>query len=95
MQEAVRAARGHTGVSAATLSLYVTFRRWPAHAQDLRPHAMILAKMLDMWLKGQALESMDLCASRLMALVQYVNSGNWRVAEGLQTVRTRVEGLAP
>ena len=46
-----------------------------------------------MWLRGQALQAIDLLASRLKALVHVDLTGSWRTAEALQSETVRDQGL--
>lgn len=94
VREVLKAAREETGLATSTIMMYVNTRVWKHSNRPLKTTAKVLARALDLFLRGKSTEAMDVIAGRLRALVHVDLYGKWRDAEALQADRSKDVGLA-
>jgi hypothetical protein len=94
VNEVLASAREDTGVATTTITFYINTREWKPNNRPLKKNARLLAKALDLHVKGQSLEGWDLIAGRLRALVHADLTSKWNEAEALQADRAKDIGLA-
>jgi len=93
--QVIRSGREAMGLSESTMAMYIASHHWRKTTKGLRSHALIIAKALDLHTARppRDLEAWDLLATRLRALIHVNATGDWDVAEALQSDLGRDTGL--